>query len=520
MPKPKKKISSIKSEKSNNKQTPQQISSSADFHKGSKRKLSNFDQNQQIKNKKLKLGKHEENKVPGAHIQNYNQQGQKVKERKFENGKERSWKVNQKEKDGRGKKEKNFKNKDKTGNKKDIQGGQNEVKNGVQNVSNGLNGVSNLNQKQEQNQNETKKDQNNQLKDSSKETKNKKQVLNRPINEDFNRFSSPQALTDSNWDKMKSQISNAKPKQTQKRKIINGVQISGLSPTSDIYSKSASDKQSNGGGILDPKGDDNGVTRVLALDCEMVGVGFLGGQSVVARVTIVNDYGNVIYDEHVQPKMRVTDFRTRWSGVRPADLRSAVDFEEMQKKVAGMLEGKILVGHALQNDLKVLQLSHPKRFTRDTSRYPPLMYRKGSRLRPKSLKQLAWEQLQLKIQENEHSSAEDARTALYIYHKFRDTWEVQVRNNEFSGAKFQSFEKRRDPVKDAERSAKKLEQERIQAERKAAKLKKKFKYDSDLELGDGADEEDDITKSRFSFEKMENMQMRMSDPYLDPMADL
>jgi RNA exonuclease 4 len=57
----------------------------------------------------------------------------------------------------------------------------------------------------------------------------------------------------------------------------------------------------------------------VALDCEMVGVE--GGESMLARVVIVNYYGNVIYDKFVQPQEKVVDFRTQWSGIRWRDLR-------------------------------------------------------------------------------------------------------------------------------------------------------------------------------------------------------
>lgn len=38
-----------------------------------------------------------------------------------------------------------------------------------------------------------------------------------------------------------------------------------------------------------------------------------------------------------------------------------------------MLKDKILVGHALKNDLDVLMLSHPRTMIRDTARYRPYM---------------------------------------------------------------------------------------------------------------------------------------------------
>nr|XP_031306752.1 RNA exonuclease 4 isoform X1 [Camelus dromedarius] len=97
----------------------------------------------------------------------------------------------------------------------------------------------------------------------------------------------------------------------------------------------------------------SGLTKALALDCEMVGVGPQGDESIAARVSLVNQYGKCVYDKFVKPTQLVTDYRTAVSGIRPEDLAQGEEFEVVQKEVAGLLKGRILVGHALHNDLKV-----------------------------------------------------------------------------------------------------------------------------------------------------------------------
>jgi RNA exonuclease 4 len=91
----------------------------------------------------------------------------------------------------------------------------------------------------------------------------------------------------------------------------------------------------------------------LAIDCEMVGLGHLGAESCLARVSIVNYHGHVILDEFVRPRERVTDWRTWVSGVRPEDMESAREFMDVQRDVAKLVEGRILIGHAIQNDTQV-----------------------------------------------------------------------------------------------------------------------------------------------------------------------
>ncbi len=71
--------------------------------------------------------------------------------------------------------------------------------------------------------------------------------------------------------------------------------------------------------------------------------------------------------------------------------------------------------------LQALLLGHPAKRIRDTARFPPLMLprRPGGKSRPRALRALAAEQLGLTIQEGEHSPVDDARAALYLYHKHR-----------------------------------------------------------------------------------------------------
>lgn len=63
------------------------------------------------------------------------------------------------------------------------------------------------------------------------------------------------------------------------------------------------------------------LTRAVAIDCEMVGVGPDGEDSILARVSLVNQFGKCIYDKYVKPTEKVTDYRTAVSGIRPEDIK-------------------------------------------------------------------------------------------------------------------------------------------------------------------------------------------------------
>ncbi|KAK1395567.1 RNA exonuclease 4 [Heracleum sosnowskyi] len=175
---------------------------------------------------------------------------------------------------------------------------------------------------------------------------------------------------------------------------------------------------------LTPTSSDFSVTDTIAMDCEMVGVSPLGNKSALGRATLVNKWGNVIYDEFVRPVDFVVDFRTQISGIRPSDLKKAKDFRVVQNKVAELLKGRILVGHALRNDLKALLLSHPKTDIRDTAEYQPFLKEGRSR----ALKHLASEFLDVVIQNGEHCPIEDGRAAMLLYQKNKKQWERSMKD--------------------------------------------------------------------------------------------
>lgn len=164
----------------------------------------------------------------------------------------------------------------------------------------------------------------------------------------------------------------------------------------------------------------------IAMDCEMVGVGPKGSESVLARCSIVNWHGAILLDTFVRPKEKVTDYRTWVSGVRAKDLQSAPLFAEVQEKVANLIKGRILVGHALHNDLNALLLSHPKPMTRDTASYAGS--RKIANTKYPSLRKLVELKLGLIIQKSgsAHSSVEDARATMALYRSLHAEWQQSL----------------------------------------------------------------------------------------------
>lgn len=163
---------------------------------------------------------------------------------------------------------------------------------------------------------------------------------------------------------------------------------------------------------------------MIGIDCEMVGVGHRGEDSILARISLVNHFGHCIYDKFVKPTEKVVDYRTPVSGIRPTDIAGGADFKAVQQEVAEILRGRVLVGHSLKHDLRVLFLDHPRRDIRDTASYKPFRAAFGGKT--PSLKRVTERFLGVKVQEGEHSSVQDAQAAVRLYTMFRRDWEKAV----------------------------------------------------------------------------------------------
>ncbi|XP_074836782.1 interferon-stimulated 20 kDa exonuclease-like 2 [Carettochelys insculpta] len=173
-------------------------------------------------------------------------------------------------------------------------------------------------------------------------------------------------------------------------------------------------------------------SKLVAIDCEMVGTGPGGRSSDLARCSIVSYNGDVIYDKYIKPISPITDYRTRWSGIKKHHMKNATPFTTAQKEILKILAGKIVVGHAIHNDFKALKYFHPKSVTRDTSKIPLLNRKAGfPENESASLKRLTKQLLHKDIQvgKNGHSSVEDAKATMELYRVIEAEWEGQLALN-------------------------------------------------------------------------------------------
>ncbi|ORY41256.1 hypothetical protein BCR33DRAFT_661317 [Rhizoclosmatium globosum] len=127
-------------------------------------------------------------------------------------------------------------------------------------------------------------------------------------------------------------------------------------------------------------------------------------QSQLARVSIVDGYGDLLLDSFVLPEDPIVDYRTQWSGITKEKLVGGLSpsFDEISKKLKEIVtESSVVVGQSIDNDLKALKMQIPMNRIRDTA----LFYQRfHPNRRTFSLKNVAKWCMGLQIQDGAHDS--------------------------------------------------------------------------------------------------------------------
>ncbi|KAJ3573264.1 hypothetical protein NPX13_g4762 [Xylaria arbuscula] len=198
--------------------------------------------------------------------------------------------------------------------------------------------------------------------------------------------------------------------------------------------------------------------RAVALDCEMAGIPG-GGSEVILLCATDFVTGAVLINRLVCPSVAITDMRTRIHGVTKSSLDKATSqgqalagWEGARSELWKYIDDKtILVGHALEHDLGALRMIHPR--VVDSSILSEIEV--GGRRVRFGLHKLSSELPRIEIRKGEegiHDCLEDVLAAREVV-----LFCTRARNKEA----FKSWAE-----------AKKREQIRLEAERKAARQEK------------------------------------------------
>jgi len=185
--------------------------------------------------------------------------------------------------------------------------------------------------------------------------------------------------------------------------------------------------------VPEPEPEPEVSPSAVAIDCEMV----LGPERkhVLAHIAIVDFDGNQLYNKYVIPIggiNSITDYLTPFSGITKNLLENknskALPFETVKSEVHAILQDKLIVGHGLINDFKVLDYTPDDDSVWDTTvingymkNHPTnigLLEGSKRRRQAKKLKILAKEIANNNIQmpgKMGHSPLEDARASMNLY---------------------------------------------------------------------------------------------------------
>jgi len=178
------------------------------------------------------------------------------------------------------------------------------------------------------------------------------------------------------------------------------------------------------------------LTEKIAIDCEMMRSNI--GQ-VLGRVSVVNYESETIFDTFVcYPKpINITNTDEEFSGIDWNDIdpqNGAQPFSAVQAQLAELLHDRIVIGHDIQKDLKVISMDLPSHIlrlqgvalqptpitfnmaVRDTQKYSRYrQYAKHGAHQGPNLRNLALEVLGRQIKQDRASSVEDATATMEVY---------------------------------------------------------------------------------------------------------
>ena len=134
---------------------------------------------------------------------------------------------------------------------------------------------------------------------------------------------------------------------------------------------------------------------------------------VAAQVSVITLSGKILLNTYAKPDLEIVDYNTAYSGITEEKLKTAPALRHVRRLVLRAIQGKLLVGHAVYNDLQSLGIEHPTADVIDIQQIPAIQLL-VCKSYPK-LKHVTKLLLKRDIQTGSHCSLEDATATADIF---------------------------------------------------------------------------------------------------------
>lgn len=155
------------------------------------------------------------------------------------------------------------------------------------------------------------------------------------------------------------------------------------------------------------------IDRILFLDAEFVKT---ESKHSVGSITIINYDGKVIFDKIIKPKESVINYMSRITGFNKRMLDKGMPEDEALEIIHKIVEGKILVGSDLSQDIKILEINTATLLgIRDLSTAKVLRRKMKIEDHRIGLAAMVNHFFKIKLHQKTHSSLEDTKFIREIY---------------------------------------------------------------------------------------------------------
>lgn len=175
-------------------------------------------------------------------------------------------------------------------------------------------------------------------------------------------------------------------------------------------------------------------TNANAIDVVTIPVGPDHDESA-ARVTIINTYGYVLFDEYIAQTQIIHSTSSLFHRGQVYESVNPMPKVTMQQKVLDLLFERVMVGHRLDHTLSLLGIRHPLGLRRDLAIHYPASLFYSNRTGSLTLDELIQIKYNRTLPTEPRDPLENTRTMMRLYLEDKEEWDTDMRNAIFADPK-------------------------------------------------------------------------------------